>query len=533
MRHPEVVSTVAMSHTRKEYPLRHDRYDPRSMLVETPGTAVFMSDVCALSARELVAALRRRELRATEVLEAVLARADCLGPVLNPFSVRLDDSARVAAAAAGALLDRGEGGPLCGVPLTIKDSHWLAGVETTLGSPSMVGFVPTETTAAVERLIDAGAVVFAKTTVSEFAYFGITDSALFGRTNNPWDFSRTPGGSSGGAGAVVAAGLGPLALGGDGGGSIRIPAAFCGIVGYKPTFGLVPHEPSSAGWKTLVALGPMTRSVADARLMLATLAGPDWRDGHSGCAIEPANLDLPLPGRLRVAVSEDLGFAHLDDDVRRRFREVVAMLAAAGIDVIEEGPVVGPSARTWCTIACAEARWSEAAVYERKSHFLSEDALGSLTFGDHVTAGEYILAQFDRERIHRSYADLFHRTGAHVLLTPTLGCEAFGHGKRHPDAIGGAPIHRPWLDWVPFLYDANLAGLPACAVPAGFGDDGLPVSIQVVGKRWDDGLTLNAAEVIESIVGSAQWPPWLADHLAVSNGNAPHHESHGSWTSVV
>lgn len=481
-----------------------------------------MGDVCLLSARELVAALRTREVRAADVLEAVLARADWLSPLLNPLSARFDDSARVAAAAADVLLDRGEGGPLCGVPLTIKDSHWIAGVETTSGSQSAIGFVPSETSAAIERLIAAGAIIFAKTTVSEFAYFGITDSALFGRTNNPWDLSRTPGGSSGGAGVVVAAGLGPLALGGDGGGSIRIPAAFCGIVGFKPTFGLVPHEPSSPGWKTLVSLGPMARSIADARLMLATLAGPDWRDRHSGSGLDPAKLNVPPPDRLRVAVSEDLGFADLDGDVRRRFREVVQMLAAAGVDVIEAGPAAGASARTWCMIACAEARWSEAAEYERKSHLLSADAVELLTFGDRVTAGEYILAQFDRERIHRSYADLFRRTGAHVLLTPTLGCEAFGHGRRYPDTIGGVPIHQPWLDWVPFLYDANLAGLPACAVPAGFGDDGLPISVQVIGKRWDDGVTLTAAEIVETVVGATPWPPWLTEQLSVT-GSGPQH----------
>ena len=465
-------------------------------------------DPCELSARALSGALQRRELRATEVLTAVLARADRLSPSLNPFSVRLDESAFAAAAAADALLDRGAAGPLCGIPVTIKDSHWLAGVEATYGSASRIGFVPHETSAAVERLIHAGAVIFAKTTVSEFVYFGVTDSTLFGRTNNPWDVTRTCGGSSGGAGVAVAAGLGPLALGGDGGGSIRIPAAFCGIVGHKPTFGLVPHEPSSAGWKTLVALGPMARSVDDARFMLEAIAGHDWRDRHSVCAV-PMNFNLPPPERLRVAVTENMGFAALDEDVRRAFHHTVAQLAASGIEVVDDGPGVGPSARTWCMIACAEARWSEAEDYEHRSHLLSPDVLHLQIFGDHISIRDYMLAQFDRERIHRGYADLFERTGAHVLLTPTLGCEAFAHGKRHPDAIGGHPIERPWLDWVPFLYDANLAGLPACAVPIGFGDDGLPVSMQVVGRRWDDGLVLSAAESIEAVVGFDKRPPLI------------------------
>ncbi|MDQ6773663.1 MAG: amidase [Candidatus Dormibacteraeota bacterium] len=463
-----------------------------------------------LSATELLPLLRAREVSAHELLEEVLDRSDRLHEALNPFSVRLDDRARSAATAADAALGRGEGGPLCGLPVTIKDSHWLAGVESAYGSPSRKGFVPDENTGAVDRLLQAGAVVFAKTTISEFAYFGVSDSPLLGRTNNPWDVTRTAGGSSSGAGVAVAAGLGPLALGGDGGGSIRIPSAFCGVVGLKPTFGRVPHEPSSPGWKTLVALGPMTRSVADARLMLAALQGSDWRDRHSA-GDAGADLTAAPPAPLRVAVSEDLGFAALDEDVRGAFRQVVSGLQAAGVETVEDGPGVGPSASIWSTVACAEARWSEAAAYEHHADLLSPDAREYLAFGESVTARDYILAQFDRERIHRGYADLFQRTGAHVLLTPTLGCEAFPHGQRYPDTIGGAPVERPWLDWAPFLYDANLAGLPACAVPVGLGSEALPVSVQVIGRRWDDGLVLAAAELIEKTVRFDLRPPLAGD----------------------
>jgi Asp-tRNA(Asn)/Glu-tRNA(Gln) amidotransferase A subunit family amidase len=181
----------------------------------------------------------------------------------------------------------------------------MAGIESTSGSHARKGFVPTETMAGIERLEASGAIVFARTTVPEFCYLGITESDPFGRTSNPWNLARTAGGSSGGAAAAVAAGCGPLSLGGDGGGSIRIPAAFCGIVGFKPTFGLVPHEPSTAGWKTLVAVGPMARTVADVRLMLAAVAGFNRRDRHS---LPPVQLDVPAPppADLRVVVSEDL-----------------------------------------------------------------------------------------------------------------------------------------------------------------------------------------------------------------------------------
>ncbi len=459
-------------------------------------------DICALSALELGAALRRREFTAVEALEAVLRRADEIAGTVNPFTVRLDEHAHRAAVAADAVLARGEGGPLTGVPVSTKDSHWMAGVESTAGSRTRRGFVPTETMSAIERLEAAGAVVFARTTTPEFCFFGITESQLFGRTANPRNLGRTAGGSSGGAAAAVAAGCGPLSLGGDGGGSIRIPAAFCGVVGFKPSFGLVPHEPSTAGWKTLVAVGPLARTVADTRLLLDAVAGFDRRDRHS---LPPVDLH-PEPPALRLAVSEDLGFAPLDADVRTAFRAAVERLAAAGVELVEDAPGLPSSVHTWSAIALAEAYHAEQDEFLHRPDELTPDAVEYLTAGSQVTIEQYVRAQFAREPIHRAYADLFARTGATALLTPALGCEAFPHGQRFPDSIGGTTIGPPDLDWAPFLYDANLAGLPACAVPMGVGDDGLPVSLQVLGARCDDGRVLAAAQAIEQVIGAGARP---------------------------
>ncbi len=229
-------------------------------------------DPALLDATDLVAALDRRELSSAEALEAVLARADRLAGPLNPFCHRLDDRAREQAAAADRARAAGARGGLLGVPLTVKDVAWLAGVESANGSVALRGFVPDRSSAPVERLEAAGAVIFAKTTNPEFCFWGTTESALYGRTSNPWNLERTPGGSSGGAGAAVAARLGPLALGSDTGGSIRIPAAFCGLVGHKPTHGAVPTQPCDAGWPTLTCFGPIARSVRDARPCCAS-----WR----------------------------------------------------------------------------------------------------------------------------------------------------------------------------------------------------------------------------------------------------------------
>lgn len=463
-------------------------------------------DVCALSAVELRAALRLGELSAVDALEAVLERADEITATVNPFTIRLDPAAREAAKAADEALSRGEGGPLCGIPVTTKDSHWMSGVESTAGSRARRGFVPAETTASIERLQAAGAVIFARTTTPEFCYFGVTESALFGRTSNPWNLGRTPGGSSGGAAAAVASGCGPLSLGGDGGGSIRIPAAFCGIVGFKPTFGLVPHEPSTAGWKTLVVVGPLARSVADARLMLAAVAGFDARDRHSVPAPR-LGAKPPRPARLRLAVSEDLGFAALDDDVRAAFRAAVDRLSDAGVQLVPGNPGLGTSAAIWSAIALAEACYSEAGELAEHRADLTDAAVEFIEAGGEVTAEQYIRAQFAREHIHRAYADLFARTGATALITPALGCEAFPHGLGHPEAIGGVAITPPDFDWAPFLYDANLAGLPACALPMGLGDDGLPVSMQVLGMRCADDRVLAAAQTVESVLGFDAHPP--------------------------
>ncbi len=456
--------------------------------------------ICWMTASELHDALRRREFSAVELLDATLTRCDRLGPLLRPFSVLLETRARAAAEAADRRLADGTAGPLTGLPVTVKDSQWMAGVESTHGSRTMEGFVPAVTCRAVERLQQAGAVIFAKTAVPEFCYFGITASDLLGVTSNPWSLERTPGGSSGGCAAAVGSGLGPLSLGGDGGGSIRIPAAFSGVVGFKPTFGLVPREPCATEWKSLVALGPITRSVADVRLMLRPMLGADPADRHSVAPPLIADGAADLRG-VRVAASLDLGFAPVDADVATVFLSAVERIEQAGAEVVWDAPGLASSVRVWATIACADARWAEAEAYERRRDDLGERTAAFLEFGDSITSDQYVRAQAARDGIHQAYADLFARTGAEVLLTPTLGCEAFPHGSTHPASIGGVEIAPPWLDWAGFLYDANLAGLPALALPIGFGDEGLPVSMQLLGPRMADSRVLAVAEAVEGLLG--------------------------------
>lgn len=464
--------------------------------------------ICWQSAEALAGSLRRRELSSLELLEQVLVRCDALEEEINPFALRLDRRARAAAERADALLARGEGGPLCGVPLTIKDSQWLAGYPAAVGSQAQRDFVPDATCAAVERLDDAGAVIFAKTATPELCYVGITDSPLCGPTRNPWDLERVAGGSSGGAAAAVSAGLGPLSLGGDGGGSIRIPAAFCGVVGFKPTFGLVPREPSAMGWKTIVSYGPLSRSVADARTMLAAVCGLDLRD-RSSVPFDRAALDVRVASLrgLRLCASADLGHAALDDDARSAFAELLDALRAEGVEIIDDHPGLPPSVETWTTVAYADSAVADGQLLHDHRDKLGETAIAVLELGESFTAEQIVAAQHRRELIHGAYAQLFARTGAHGLLTPTLGCEAFPQGRLWPERIGDREIELPDVDWAPFMPDANLAGLPACALPLGLGDSGLPLSLQILGPRFSDGHLLAIAEAIESLLSLDLRPP--------------------------
>jgi aspartyl-tRNA(Asn)/glutamyl-tRNA(Gln) amidotransferase subunit A len=447
-------------------------------------------------ASSLAALLRAGEVSAVSTTETSLAAISRRQADLNAMTEVLAESALAAAAASDTRLARGEGGPLEGVPVTVKDHIWLAGVRATNGSRAYADFVPPADCVAVRRLRDAGAVIVGKTNNPEFCYRGITDNLVYGLTRNPRDLSRTPGGSSGGAGASVAAGLTHLALGTDGGGSIRIPASFCGVVGHKPSFGLVPKEPGFKGWKSLSVDGPLATSVRDAALMLSVIAGPSASDDTT----VPVPLDLGLPESvegLRIAHSADLGFAPVDPAVRAAFASAVAVLSALGATLVPAAPPLGDPTALWNTIALAEGYSSEGPLLAAWRSEMSPGTAEIIDAGAAIGAGAYVDALHARNTYSAAWASFFESFD--VLVTPTMQMTAFPVGQLRPSSIEGRPVDPFFDDWCTLCLPANLAGLPATSVPAGVDDTGLPIGLQVMGPRWSDARTLRVAAAFEAV----------------------------------
>ena len=464
-------------------------------------------ELCWRSATELATLIRRKKVSPVEVVDAVLERIARLNPRLNAYVTVTDDHARRAARAAERALTR-KGvrlGPLHGVPFSVKDLVITKGVRTTFGTPLYADNIPTEDAPAVARLQAAGAIMVGKTNTPTFGWLGASHNLLFGATRNPWSLDHTPGGSSGGASAAVAAGLAPLAIGTDGGGSIRIPASFAGIVGHKPSFGRVPTYPASATW-SLSHLGPMTRTVADAALMLRVIAGPDERDPNS-LPGDPADY-ATRPRRgvkgLRVAYTDELGWG---DPADREVRQAAAGAARLFRDLGARVETVSPGWPSpfdcWYAIFSGGLATRLAPFGERR------DALeaGLLRIvGDALAEPptRYVQGWFDRLTWWQHPRAFFEKYD--LLLTPTVACPPFPIGQDHPTEVDGKPVS-PY-GWIQFTYPFNLTGQPAASVPCGFTKTGLPIGLQIVGRRFADGAVLRAAVAFEAA------RPWAAHRPA-------------------
>ncbi|MGH9074560.1 MAG: amidase, partial [Acidimicrobiales bacterium] len=427
-------------------------------------------------------AVRRGERSAVEVLEEALAAIDASNPPLNAFVHLAPDLAREAAQAVDARRARGEDpGPLAGVPFGVKDLEDCAGMPTSMGSLLYQGRPAVgEDSVHVARLRAAGAVPVGKTAVPELGAVSFTSSRAWGPTRNPWDPSRTPGGSSGGSAAAVAAGMVPFCTGSDGGGSIRIPAAYTGLVGFKPSFGRIP-QPRRLASETSV-LGALTTTVADAARHLDASAGPDDRDRTSlpaqGSSYEKALDELDVGGR-RACWSPDLGYAVVEPEaVERAERAALALADAAGLELVERPVQLTDPVLTWLAAGAADL-WMdlEDGMWPGRADELDEVAHLGLLMTATTTMADFARALHQRARLEQEVAALF--ADVDVLLTPTTAGAAFAAEGPMPSVIAGQEVFPAMA--VPFTMLANLCWNPAVSVPAGLTSLGLPVGLQVVG----------------------------------------------------
>jgi len=467
-------------------------------------------------------AVRDGEVSSEELVERCLRRVDEVEGEVNAFTVVLREEAIAAARRADARRaqaaresDDAVAGlpPLLGVPMSVKDHIWMEGVPATNGSAALRDFVPDRDAVPVARLKAAGAVVVGKTNNPEFCYRGYTDNEVWGLTRNPWSLDRTPGGSSGGAAASVAYGGPPIAIGTDGGGSVRIPAAFCGLVGHKPTFGLVPKVPGFLAWPTLSVDGPLTRTVRDAALALSVMAGAAPDDDLTW-PVDTGDLRAAVQrpvewSSLRVAVSEDLGWAAVEPVVRSAFRRAVDALADAGARVVEACPDTPYPTPLWNDIAVPEGFASEGPLLDTHGDLIAPGTREIIEAGRGTTAHDYLDAQHRRTEYTRRWEKFF--DDYDVLLTPSVPLPAFGVDVTGPAVIDGTPVDPFFDDWCMLSLPANLTGQPSCAVPTGYDDAGLPLGMQVTGPRWSDATVLAVAAAYERVHPWADaWPPVVA-----------------------
>ncbi|MEV5842729.1 amidase [Streptomyces sp. NPDC051985] len=460
-----------------------------------------------LTARQLLDGYRTGEFGPVEATRAALERAVRIQPEVNAFVRLLEEDARAQARAAEERWRRGEPrGLLDGVPVTVKDILLLRGHPTLRGSRTIPAAGSWDEDApSVARLREHGAVFVGKTTTPEFGWKGVTDSPLSGITRNPYDPSRTAGGSSGGSAAAVALGAAPLSLGTDGGGSVRIPAAFCGIFGLKPTYGRVPLYPASA-FGTLSHVGPMTRDAADAALLLDVIAAPDARD-WSALGPAPGSFSAALGEGvrgLRVAFSPSLGGqVAVRPAVAAAVRRAVAELAGLGAYVEEADPDFSDPVEAFHALWFAgAARLTQRFSPEQRAR-LDPGLREICGRGARLSALDYLAAVDVRMDLGRRMG-LFHER-YDLLVTPTLPLTAFEAGAEVPKGAG----HRRWTGWTPFTYPFNLTQQPAATVPVGRDPDGLPVGLQLVAARHRDDLVLRAAHALYG-AGVASAPAGVA-----------------------
>ena len=458
-------------------------------------------EICFLTASELAWRIRSRELSAVEVVSAHLERIEAVNPRVNAIVTFLPDQALEDARAIDGALARGEElGPLAGLPVAHKDLALTRGIRTTLGSPIFADFVPQEDALIVERLKRAGAITVGKTNTPEFGAGSQTYNEVFGETLNPYDMTKTCGGSSGGAAVALACGMVPLADGSDMGGSLRNPASFCNVAGFRPSPGRVPSWPTQTAWSTLSVEGPMARTVADAALMLSAISGPDPR----------SPISLPEPGEVfqrpldrdfsgtRIAWSRDLDGLPVDSRVTATIEAQRHVFDALGCVVEDDEPDLTDADEVFKALRAWSFELTYGDLLDEHRAQMKDTVVWNIEEGRRLGGPE--LGRAERKR-----TALYHRVRAFMeryefLVLPISQVPPFDVKERYVTEIEGVEMET-YIDWMKSCYYITVTGLPAVSVPCGFTPEGLPVGVQVVGRHGDDFGVLQLAHAFEQATG--------------------------------
>lgn len=458
-----------------------------------------------MSAVDLRRLIGRGDISPVELLDSCLARIARINPAVNAVVALDTERARAAAQSAEAAVRGGEPlGPLHGIPVGIKDTEDTAGLRTTYGSPIHADNVPARDLGVVARLRGAGAIVLAKTNTPEFAAGANTRNTVYGATGNAFDPTLSAAGSSGGSAVALACGMVPLASGSDTGGSLRNPAAYAGIVGMRPSSGLVPNERRGLGWANLPVNGPMARTVGDAALMLGVMAHDDPRDplaytlpgepvrGRADRYHPPQAIDL---GTLRVAFTEDFGFAPTEQHVRRVFRRRVASLSPLFGATETATPDCTGADEAFAILRAAQFLALHLDTYRTRPQRLGPNVRTNVEEGLGYALADYARAASLQTMIYRNFVDFFARFD--LLISPTITLSPRPWSELYPTEIDGAAT-RSYFHWLALAYGVTLAGHPAISLPLGVDEAGLPFGVQVVARRGGDAALLAAAAAIEA-----------------------------------
>lgn len=460
-------------------------------------------DIYYMSACDMADKIKNGELSSQEITEVIIERIEKINPLINAYCTTTFDIAREMAKKADDAVKKSEKlGMLNGIPTSIKDLMQTKGIRTTYGSKLYENFIPDVDDVAVERLKNAGCVILGKTNTPEFGHLAVTQNYIFGETKNPWHLEKTSGGSSGGAAASVASGMGPLALGSDGGGSIRLPSCFCGVYGLKPTFGRIPrYPPIGITFWSMDHYGPIVRYVDDAALMLNTMKGFHSFDKNTfpGRDIDYLVCLKDKPKNLRIGYSTDIGFIRaIEPEIEKKIIEVAQKFESFGWNVEPAKIKLRKPEFGMNVIASMGYAYDLKKDLEKRREDLSPNLIKIIEAGMSYNSLDIGKALAIRQRVYEVFSRFFENYD--ILITPTAPVAAFELGIPTIDKIAGKAVS--FLGWASFTYPFNMTGLPAASIPCGWTKDGLPIGMQIIGNRYDEKIVLQTSKAFEEMA------PW-------------------------